>query len=141
MQRAEVMPLDGFGEMSEELEEFSGRLDGQLERDAHDGQVIRFHGGCPQGFFGFFAGTGFRIASGTLLRLFEAIAFSLEIQQFGFVHEPIDEGDDAAGIREDFGPFAERLVGRPKSRTSIVQTGNSKAVIHFGRVLTPRDYY
>ena len=26
------------------------------------------------------------------------------------MHEPIDEGDDAAGIREDVGPFAERLI-------------------------------
>jgi hypothetical protein len=28
------------------------------------------------------------------------------------VHEPIDQGDDAAGIREDFGPFSEGFVGR-----------------------------
>jgi hypothetical protein len=27
------------------------------------------------------------------------------------MHEPIDEGDDAAGIREDLGPFSERLIG------------------------------
>jgi hypothetical protein len=45
-------------------------------------------------FFGIFTGTGFRIASGAFLGFFEAIAFALEIQQFGFVHEPIDEGDE-----------------------------------------------
>jgi hypothetical protein len=64
------------------------------------------------GFFEFFTGTGFRIASGAFLGFFEAIAFALEIQEFGFMHEPIDEGDDATGIREDLGPFAEGLVGR-----------------------------
>jgi len=26
------------------------------------------------------------------------------------MHESIDEGDDAAGIGEDFGPFSERLI-------------------------------
>ncbi len=27
------------------------------------------------------------------------------------MHESIDERDDTAGIGEDFGPFAKRLVG------------------------------
>ncbi len=34
--------------------------------------------------------------------------FALEFQELRFVHEPINEGDDAAGVREDVGPFAER---------------------------------
>lgn len=55
MQLTEVMPLDGLGEVSEELQEFSGRLGGQLERDAHDRQIIRFHSDVPQVFFGFFS--------------------------------------------------------------------------------------
>src|SRR5579863_6710097 len=55
VQLAEVVPLDGFGEVSQELQEFSGGLGGQVERYADDGQVIRFHGGVSQGFFGFFA--------------------------------------------------------------------------------------
>jgi hypothetical protein len=55
MQGPEVMPLDGVGEVTEEREEFSGRLGGQLQRDTDDGQVIRFHDDVPQLFFGFFA--------------------------------------------------------------------------------------
>ena len=55
MQLAEVMPLDGLGEVSKEPEEFSGRLGGQLERYTDDRQIIRFHSGGPQVFFDFFA--------------------------------------------------------------------------------------
>ncbi len=40
MQFAEVMPFDGLGELSEELQELSGCFGGQLERDAEDRQVI-----------------------------------------------------------------------------------------------------
>src|SRR5450756_2392300 len=61
MQLAEVMPLDGLGEVSEELEEFSGCFGGQLQRDTDDGQVIRFHGGCPQGFLGFLLARDFAL--------------------------------------------------------------------------------
>jgi len=60
----------------------------------------------PSGPFGFFAGRGIRIASITFLRFFVAIALALEIQELRFVHKPLDEGDDAAGIREDFGLFS-----------------------------------
>jgi hypothetical protein len=60
--------------------------------------------------FCFLRGTGFGITSGAFLRFFVAIALPLKIQQLGFVHEPIDEGDDAASVGEDFGPFCERLV-------------------------------
>jgi hypothetical protein len=55
MQSAEVMPFDGLGEVSEELQELCGCFGGQLERDAHDRQIIWFHGGDPQVFFDFFA--------------------------------------------------------------------------------------
>jgi hypothetical protein len=69
------------------------------------------HGGqSPLGFLWFFTGTGFRVTSRAFLGFFEAIALSLELQQLGFVHEPIDEGYDAGGVREDLGPFAERFI-------------------------------
>ena len=55
MQLAEVMPLDGLGEVGKEPDEFSGRLGGQLERDTDDWQIIRFYGDGPQVFFVFFA--------------------------------------------------------------------------------------
>ncbi len=55
MQLAEVVLFDGLGEMSQELQEFSGRLGGQLERDTDDWQIIRFHGIRRQVFFGFFS--------------------------------------------------------------------------------------
>src|SRR6266404_3560866 len=76
--------------------------------------------GFLSSFRRFFTGTGFRIASGAFLGFFEAIAFPLEIQQFGFMHESIDESDDAAGIREDLGPFAERLVRRDNDGIALV---------------------
>ena len=63
------------------------------------------------GFLRFFAGTGFRVTSRALLGFFEAIALALELQQLRFVHEPIDEGDDTGGVREDLGPFAKRIRG------------------------------
>jgi hypothetical protein len=36
------------------------------------------------------------------------------------VHEPIDEGNDTAGVREHVGPFSERLVGRDDDRFFLV---------------------
>ena len=45
MQLPEVMSFQGFGEISQELQEFSRGFVGQLERDTHDRQVIGFHGG------------------------------------------------------------------------------------------------
>lgn len=61
MQFAEVMPFDGLGEVSEELEELSGRFGGQLERDADDRQVIWLHRGGPQAFFGFLSALDFAL--------------------------------------------------------------------------------
>jgi hypothetical protein len=55
VQLAEVMAFKRFGEMAQELKEIRRRLVGQLERDTHDRQVIRFHGGGPQAFLGFFS--------------------------------------------------------------------------------------
>ena len=61
MQLAEVMPFDGLDEVSEELQELSGCLGGQIERDADDRQIIRLHGGGPQAFFGFFSALDFAL--------------------------------------------------------------------------------
>jgi hypothetical protein len=55
MQLAEVMTFEGFGEIAQELEQFSGRLVGQLQRDTHDGEAVRFHGASRQAFFSFFS--------------------------------------------------------------------------------------
>src|ERR1035441_740546 len=55
MQLAEVMSFKGLGKILEELEQIRRRLVGQLQWDTDDGQVIRFHGGVPQVFFGFFS--------------------------------------------------------------------------------------
>jgi hypothetical protein len=43
--------------------------------------------------------------------LFESVRFALDGNNFGAVHEPIDEGNDAAGVREHFLPLCERLIG------------------------------
>jgi len=55
MQLTEVMSFQGLGEILEELKQLRGGLVWQLERDTHDRQIIWFHGGGPQVFFGFFA--------------------------------------------------------------------------------------
>ena len=49
-------------------------------------------------FFGAFSG------------LFEAERFALDVDDFGMVDEPVDEGDDAGRIGEDFVPFGEGSV-------------------------------
>jgi hypothetical protein len=36
------------------------------------------------------------------------------------MHESIDERDDTAGIGEDFGPFAERLIGGDNDRVFLI---------------------
>jgi hypothetical protein len=76
-------------------------------------------------FLGLFAGAGFGISGGAFLRLFVAIAFALQIQEFRLVHEPIDEGHDAAGIREDLGPFAEGFVGGDNDGVFLVAARTS----------------
>jgi hypothetical protein len=68
------MSFKGFGEIAQELEEFSGRLVGQLERDADDRQIIRFHGARPSSFVRFVLCAGFGVARRTLLCLLETIA-------------------------------------------------------------------
>jgi hypothetical protein len=45
-----------------------------------------------------------------------------ELQELRFVHEPINEGDDAAGVREDFGPFAKRLIRGDDDGVFLVAT-------------------
>ena len=61
MQLTEVMSFQGLGQILEELEQICRRLIGQLQRDTDDGQVIRFHGGCAQGFFGFLLARDFAL--------------------------------------------------------------------------------
>src|SRR5208337_4845379 len=61
MQLTEVMSFQGLGQILEELEQIRRRLVGQLQRDTDDGQVIRFHGGCPQGFLGFLLARDFAL--------------------------------------------------------------------------------
>jgi hypothetical protein len=55
MQLTEVVSFQCLGQMPEELEQICHRLVGKFQRDTDDGQVIRFHGGGSQVFFGFFA--------------------------------------------------------------------------------------
>ena len=41
------------------------------------------------------------------------------------MHETVNEGDDAGGVREDLVPFAERFVGRQDDRTmQLITTRN-----------------
>jgi hypothetical protein len=46
-----------------------------------------------------------------LLGFLEAIAVGLDLDDLGAMDEPVDEGDDAGGVREDFAPLREGLVG------------------------------
>jgi hypothetical protein len=55
------------------------------------------------------AGVGF--ALGALLRLLEAVGFTLQRDDLGSVHEPVDEGDHTGGVGEDLVPFADDFVG------------------------------
>jgi hypothetical protein len=73
-------------------------------------------------FLRFFLCTGFGVASCSLLRLFETITFACE--DLGLVHEPINEGDDASGVREDLIPFAEGLVCRDDDGALPVAPGD-----------------
>jgi len=43
-EQSAVMALEGLGELIEEVDEFLGSVAGELQRQAHDRQVIRFHG-------------------------------------------------------------------------------------------------
>ena len=52
-QLAAVMSFEGFGEMAQELEQFSDCFVRQLQGDAHDGQIIGFHGADHHCFFCF----------------------------------------------------------------------------------------
>jgi hypothetical protein len=118
MQRAEVMSLDGLGEVSEELEQCSGRLGGQL--GIH---TIGRSLGCMERSLKlrqFLVCTGVGVTRRSFLRLFETIALAREGEDFGLVHESIDESDDAAGVGEDLVPFAEGLVGGEDDRTVLV---------------------
>jgi hypothetical protein len=52
-----------------------------------------------------------RFGSGGLLSLFEAVAITVDGEDFGAMHEAVHEGDDAGGVGEDLVPFAECFVG------------------------------
>ncbi len=57
------------------------------------------------------------------------------------MHEPIDEGDDAAGIREDLIPFAKRLIGRDNHRTLLVAASDDlEEQIRVARVIRQVPY-
>ena len=49
---------------------------------------------------------------GALLSFLEAIAVSGEGEDLGPMHETVNEGDNAGGVREDLVPFSERFIGR-----------------------------
>jgi hypothetical protein len=44
------------------------------------------------------------------LSLFEAVAVAVDREDFGAMHQTIDEGDDAGSVGEDLVPFAEGFV-------------------------------
>ena len=46
-----------------------------------------------------------------LLGFLEAVALGVDVDDLGPMNEPIDERDDAGGVREDFAPRGEGLVG------------------------------
>ena len=43
-EQSAVMTLEGLGELVEEVDELLGSVAGELQRQAHDRQIIRFHG-------------------------------------------------------------------------------------------------
>ena len=47
----------------------------------------------------------------SLVGLFETVGLALDGEDFGMMNEPVDEGDDASGVREDLAPFGERPIG------------------------------
>ena len=53
----------------------------------------------------------FGVAFGALLRFFEAIRLALDRDDFGMMHESIDERDHAPGVRKHLGPRGEGFVG------------------------------
>ena len=109
-QLCEVVALEGFGELVQELHEVGGGLVGQIGGQAHQRQIVGLqHGALARLARGWSAGFGF--ALGALLRLLEAVAFALQRDDLGAVHEPVDEGDHAGGVGEDLVPFAEDFVG------------------------------
>jgi hypothetical protein len=55
MQLTAVMAFNGFGKLVEERQQFCSGFCRQFQRDTHDGQIVWFHDGAPQAFFGFFA--------------------------------------------------------------------------------------
>jgi len=76
------------------------------------------------GFLRLFLCTGFGVAGGALLRLLEPIAFPGKREDLGLVHEPIDQGDDTAGVGEDLIPFAEGFIGREDYGALLVAPGD-----------------
>jgi hypothetical protein len=51
------------------------------------------------------------VAIRTLFGFFEAVGLALDGNDFGAVHEPIDERNDAAGVWEHFLPLREWFIG------------------------------
>ncbi len=51
------------------------------------------------------------VAIRTLFGFFEPVRLALDGNDFGAVHEPINERNDAAGVREHLLPLRERLIG------------------------------
>ena len=55
-----------------------------------------------------------------LLGLFEPVAVAVDGEDFGAMHQAIDEGHDAGSVGEDLVPFAEGLVGREHGGTLLI---------------------
>ena len=47
---------------------------------------------------------------GALLRLLEAIGFSLNADDLGIVHQPVNQRDDTGGVREHLTPFSKGSI-------------------------------
>src|SRR5580658_4786088 len=75
-------------------------------------------------------------AGGAFFGLFEPVALAFEDRDFGAMHQPVDQRDDAGGVREDLAPFAERLVGREDQRTLLISAGDDlKQQVRIARIV------
>ena len=63
-------------------------------------------------------------ARGAFLSFLESVARAGNVEDFGAMHQPINEGDDAGCVGEDRVPFAEGLVGGENRGTLLITTSD-----------------
>ena len=103
------MTLERFGQVVQELKKRGDIGIAETQGQAYQWHIVWFHG-CDRLSFLSSSGAQRRFGRGLLLSFFEAIAVAVDGEDFGAMHQPINEGDDAGGVGEDLVPFAKALV-------------------------------